>query len=227
VPLGSVMHDNATLSGATAGFTPTGALTFTFSGGALGANEVGRAACRDRAENTAGPAAREDAYSFSAAYAGDSNYNAIPSGTHNPETFFVDKGTLTLTTTVHDASHNVVADGAHVPLGSVMHDNATLSGATAGFTPTGALTFTFHRCAPGATGAPQAGFYAPSTNPPARAPLLPDSTFSPAYAGDSNYNAIPSGTHNPETFFVDKGTSTTATVIKDTSGNPISNPVAN
>src|SRR5262249_58238722 len=100
--------------------------------------------------NRAALAAQVAAYSCSAAYAGDSSYNAIPSGTHNPETFFVDKGTLTLTTTVHDASDNVVADGAHVPLGSVMHDNATLSGATPGFTPTSAFTFKFsrrpHRC---------------------------------------------------------------------------------
>src|SRR5262249_52567047 len=143
VPLGSVMHDNATLSGATAGFTPSGALTFTFSGGPLGA-KIGRASCSDATSaNTAALAAQKGAYSFSEACAGDSNYNAIAAGTHNPETFFVDKGTLTLTTVVHNASHAVVADGAHVPLGSVMHDNATLSGATAGFTPSGALTFTF------------------------------------------------------------------------------------
>src|SRR5262249_34889171 len=124
VPLGSVMHDNATLSGATAGFTPTGALTFTFSGGALGANAATEAGFYATSANTAALAAQVGAYSFSAAYAGDSNYNALSLHAPIPISFFVDKGTLTLTTTVHDASHTVVVDGASVPSGSVMHDNA-------------------------------------------------------------------------------------------------------
>src|SRR5262245_2421269 len=97
------MHDNPSLRDALPSFTPTGALTFTFSGGALGANAATEAGFYATSANTAALAAQVAAYSFSAAYAGDSNYNAIPSGTHNPETFFVDKGTLTLTTTVHDA----------------------------------------------------------------------------------------------------------------------------
>src|SRR5262249_942098 len=142
----------------------TGAVTFAFSGGALGAApatpETGFYATSGA---TAALAASATAYRFSAALAGDSNHNALAAGTHNPQTFFVDKGTLTLTTTVHDAAHNAVADGAHVPLGSVMHDNATLSGATAGFAPTGAVTFTFSGGALGAAPAsPEAGFYATS-----------------------------------------------------------------
>src|SRR5262249_59858976 len=134
-----------------------------------------------------------------------SNYNAISSGTHNAETFFVDKGTLTLTTTVHDASHNVVADGAHVPLGSVMHDNASLSGATSGFTPTRAVTFSFSGGALGAAPAnPEGSFYATSGSTAALAASASAYSFSAAYAGDSNYNAISSGTLNAQTFFVVK-----------------------
>src|SRR5262249_56744552 len=106
VLMGSVMHDIGTWRGARGGFTPTGALTFTFSGGALGANAATEAGFYATSANTAALAAQVAAYSFSAAYAGDSNYNAIPSGTHNPSTHFLDKGTFTLTTTVHDASHN-------------------------------------------------------------------------------------------------------------------------
>src|SRR5260370_972687 len=72
---------------------------------------------------------------------GDSNYNAILASAVNSETFFVDKGTLTLTTTMKNGT-TTVTDTSHVALGTVMKDEATLGG-TQPFAPTGAVTFTF------------------------------------------------------------------------------------
>src|SRR5262249_34171089 len=157
-----------------------GALTFTFSGGALGANAATEAGFYATSANTAALAAQVAAYSFSAAYAGDSNYNAIPSGTHNPDTFFVDKGTLTLTTTVHDASDSVVGAGAHVPLGAAMPDNASLRALPAALPISGALTFTFSGGALGANAATEAGFYATSANTAALAAQVAAYSFSAA-----------------------------------------------
>src|SRR5439155_147296 len=158
--------------------------------GALGANAATEGSFYATSANTAALAAQVAAYSFSAGYAGDSNYNAISSGTHNHDTFFVNKRTLTLTTTVHDASHATVANGAHVPLGSVMHDNAALSGATTGVPPTFPTRRSSDLGALGANAATEGSFYATSANTAALAAQVAAYSFSAGYAGDSNYNAI-------------------------------------
>src|SRR5262245_61891913 len=210
VPLGTVMHDNATLNGAVAGFTPTGLVSFLLNGApvANGATDPGFYAT---SVNSAPLAAGN--YTYDASYAGDANYNPISFEGAPDEHFVVDKGTLTLTTTVHDANHNVVPDGGHVALGSVMHDNATLIGANPNFAPTGAVTFAFSGGPLGPNAPTEPPFYATSAN---TAPLAAGNySFSAAFAGDSNYNAITSGTHNPETFIVDKGTLTLTTVMHD------------
>src|SRR5262249_58679031 len=69
---------------------------------------------------------------------GDSKY--VGATTVSREALTVDKPTLTINTKIHDASHNVVTE---VPLGTVVHDTAQVTGIVAGFTPTGAITFTF------------------------------------------------------------------------------------
>src|SRR4029077_21280389 len=100
------------------------------------------------------------------------------------EHFVEDKGTLTLTTTMHTASHNVVANGGHDPVGSVMHDNASLSGANANFVPTGAVTFTFSGGALGPNAPTEPGFYATSANTAPLAAQVGAYSFDAAYAGD-------------------------------------------
>src|SRR5262245_65869869 len=89
---------------------------------------------------------------------------------------------------MHNASHTVVPENGHVPLGTSMHDNATLSGAVAGFAPTGAVSFTLNGAAVGNV-APEAPFYATSASSAALA--AGNYTYDASYAGDSNYNAIP------------------------------------
>ena len=63
-------------------------------------------------------------------FAGDSNYNAITIPV--VENLTIHKGTLTLNTTILDSTGGPVTN----VLGEQVYDTATLSGDTAGFTPT-------------------------------------------------------------------------------------------
>ena len=58
------------------------------------------------------------------------------------ENFSVGKAQLTATTKVHDSSHNDIT-GSSVPVSSIVHDTAKLSGIVAGKTPA-AITFAFY-----------------------------------------------------------------------------------
>jgi len=144
VPLGSVMHDTAKITGGVvANFTPP-AITFTFYGNGTcdgegssvtnsGADEGD--ATRDR--SVASLALAAGSYSYKAFVAGNANYIGSDSGC---EPFTVDKAQLAVTTAVHNASHEDKTNG-NVPLGSVMHDTATVTGGVEGF-PVPTLSFT-------------------------------------------------------------------------------------
>jgi hypothetical protein len=155
VALGTVMHDNATLSGANANFTPTGAITFTFSGGALGANAATEAGFYATSAST-GAITVAGSYSFTAAYAGDSNYKAIAAGTHDPETFVVDKGTTTTTTALHngatDSGTPSVLGLNGNATGSAVHDSAAVSGQVGSTAITGSVAFRFYTTQAACTG---------------------------------------------------------------------------
>ncbi len=226
VPLGTVMHDNAALTGAHPSFAPTGAVSFTLTGPSSNTLTTLPGEAGFYATSSNSVALVPGNYAFNASYAGDSNYNAIASGAHNPETFVVDKGTLTLTTVMHNAAHGQVNDGGHVPLGTMMHDNAALTGAHPSFAPTGAVTFTL--TGPGgtstlATAASEAGFYATSADSAALA--AGNYAFNASYAGDSNYNAIASGAHNSETFVVDKANVNIRTEVHNNAHQDITNTI--
>ncbi len=143
VPLGTIMHDSATVSGTGAG-TPTGNVTFTFfangtcSGDGIGAGTVNLVSGVAHPSNPTG-ALTAGSYAFRATYNGDTNYNVSTSGC---EPFSVNKADSTTVTTLHNANHDVIPNGGSVPLGTIMHDSATVSGTGAG-TPTGNVTFTF------------------------------------------------------------------------------------
>ena len=180
VPLGSVVHDTATVTGAVAGFDPTGAISFTLNGGAVAnANpaEAGFSASTvDSAPLGAG------SYQYNASVAGDDNYI----GDDSPdEPLTVDKAQLTIVTEIHDAGHNAVGDAVHVPLGSVVHDTATVTGAVAGFDPTGAISFTLNGGAVANANPAEAGFSASTVD---SAPLGAGSyQYNASVAGDDNY----------------------------------------
>src|SRR5205823_505139 len=147
VPLGSVVHDTATVTGQVGGFTPTGAITFAFYT-TIGCTGTATAPATDTsadagttAHSAATVALAAGGYSYTASVAGDNNY--VGAGPSACEPLTVSPAPLAITTTIHNAAHAAVGGAITVPLGSVVHDTATVTGQIGGFTPTGAITFAF------------------------------------------------------------------------------------
>src|SRR5206468_2284984 len=82
-----------------------------------------------------------------AKWAGDTNYTG---NTSSCENFIVDQGTSSVATTLHQGSGSgegtpvVVAVGGHVPLGTIMHDLATVTVTPSFAAPTGSVDFRFY-----------------------------------------------------------------------------------
>jgi uncharacterized repeat protein (TIGR01451 family) len=134
-PIGSTVHDVATVSGAQG--TPTGSVTFTVYSGNTTCQGDGTTS--SAVNLVAGSAASGNAtvpvggLSYIAHYSGDATYLA---GEGPCEPLAATKLTPTVVTDVHNADGVVTS----VPIGSTVHDVATVSG-TQG-TPTGSVTFT-------------------------------------------------------------------------------------
>jgi hypothetical protein len=111
----------------------------------------------------------------------------------------VDKGTLSLTTYIHDSLHHVVTS---VPVGSTVHDTAHFGSAVSGFTPTAAnVSFTFFTnstCAGNGTPENNIGADQPGPPPVNLDPRSQDVaalssgaySFIATFSGDNNYNPI-------------------------------------
>ncbi len=138
VPLGTTVHDNATVSGA--GTTPTGTVDFfryanaTCEGsGTLESNDVALVA--GVAESSGFVTNAVGGVSYKAHYNGDSNYNPFD-GVCEP--FSVSKLTPNVTTEVQDPTNTDIT-GTTVDAGTVVHDKAIVAGT--GPTPTGTVDF--------------------------------------------------------------------------------------
>src|SRR5437016_1368254 len=196
VPVGTTVHDKATVSG-TAG-TPTGTVTFKwFTSGTCTGMPAATSSPQtlvngmvDAPGSSQAPLA-PGSYAFEAYYSGDHNYTATP----NPcEALTVTARTPTVATEIHNASHAVVTS---VPAGSTVHDKATVSGSFG--TPTGTVTFTFFTTSSTCTGTSVAsgtvtldasGVAHPSAS---QGPLSAGSySFIAHYNGDPNYTATDS-----------------------------------
>jgi uncharacterized repeat protein (TIGR01451 family) len=134
-PIGSTVHDVATVSGGLG--TPTGSVTFTlFSGNTtcqgtgVTSNSIALASGSASSGDTTVPVG---GLSYKAHYLGDDTYTT---GDGPCEPLTGSKLTPTVATDVHDANGVVTS----APIGSTVHDVATVSG-TQG-TPTGSVTFT-------------------------------------------------------------------------------------
>ena len=189
--LGESVYDTYTLSGAQP-FAFTGTVSYTFNGGAAGSG----------AQSTTEGPLQAGGYAFQASSGGDSNYIINSSG---PESLTINQGTLTLVTTIHDATTGGTPTGV---LGESVYDTYTLSGAQP-FAFTGTVSYTFNGSAAGSgaqsttEGPLQAGGYA----------------FQASSGGDSNYIINSSG---PESLTINQGTLTLLTTIHDatTGGTP-------
>jgi len=138
IPLGSTVHDDATVSSSSSGPTITGTVTYNFwtNRGCTGTPASSNTVSVGSESPSKGPLAT-GSYSFNATYSGDTNYNPSFSAC---EPFEVEKAATSIVTEVHNATHDVVTV---VLQGTAVHDNATVSGQVDGFTITGTITYNF------------------------------------------------------------------------------------
>ena len=140
VPAGTIVHDQATVSGALA--TPTGTVTFAwFTNGTCTAPAAATSSAFTLAggvvdgttftqtPNVAGT------FAFRAIYSGDNTYD----GSTGPcEPLTVTTVASSTATVIHDAAHATVTS---VPAGTTVHDQATVTGQAGLPVPTGTVTF--------------------------------------------------------------------------------------
>ena len=190
VPLGSTVHDSATITTIPSGVTlPLGStVTFHFfTDGACGTEQTPASNPIDATSGTVdnglqkGPLAA-GSYSYRADFT-SGNTNVVKSDTGDCEPLTVDKAQLGIVTQIHDASHDAVGGNVHVPLGSVVHDTATVTGQVAGF-----------RSAPGELHAQRQRSRQWSDRKPASRHGRVDSA--PLAAGSYTYNASVAGNDN-------------------------------
>jgi hypothetical protein len=203
VPLGSSIHDKATVSG-NGTTTPTGNVTFTFfSGGNCTTGTSAGAGTVTLVNGVAHPSTAETNlaagdYAFRARYNGDSNYQYSVS---DCEPITVNQAQLTIGTKIHDANHNVIPDGSVVPLtNNVLHDTAQVGGKVGTF-GVGAVTFTFYTGGNCVTGTATLIATSPNADTASGDPRSVDTSalsvgsyaFKASVAGNSNYLGATSG----------------------------------
>jgi len=227
IVLGTSVTDGVVVTGAAAGGSPTGSVTFYECGPTADEtactsenNEVGTSNLMSAAGNTA--TATSDGFTptstgywcFAGVYSGDSNYN--PSSDTNT-TECVDVTPATTTTVTSPNTRSIV-------LGSADNDTATVTGNDPGGSPTG--TVTFYECGETATPTPctskanQVGGPITVLVATADTAFAESASFTPTstgywclagyYSGDSNYSSS-SDTSVDECVTVTKATSSTVT----------------
>ncbi len=211
LPLGTTVHDTATVSPQVNGFVIGGTVTYHFytTGDCSGASSdqtVAMAGGLVPNSGSHGPLAA-GSYSFKADYSGDSNYNPSTSAC---EPFSVSKADTTITTTLVGATL-----GGNVPLGSLVGDSASVGGQVNGFSLNGGATVTFHFYSSGDCTGSFATFVEPENAAvaPSQGPLAAgDYSWNAQYNGNANYNASPVSTCEP--FHVNKAQATVSTTVK-------------
>jgi hypothetical protein len=223
VALGSSVYDEATVTPSNA----TGSVTFTLyqgpftgsppdctTGTVVGTPETVSPLVAGVADSTPLSNLAPGSYAYKANYKSDSPFFGDANGDCEP--FTVDQGQLVAKSKLHDASHNVVADSSHVGLGSVMHDTAQISGQVPGFTPTGAVSFTFFKTIDCSDTGADAGPV--TTDSSSGDPRSADTSaltpgvygFEASVAGDTNYKGATSAC---EPFTVDKASTNASTAV--------------
>jgi hypothetical protein len=207
VPLGTSVHDTAIVGEKVADISLAGDLTYYFyeNGDCDGPEAWSETVAVDADgvaadSSSTGPLGAGD-YSFNAEYLGNDDYEA--SGLSACEPFTVEKAdTETVTTVIREDTGAVVPLGGSVPVGTSVHDTATVGPQVGTFVITGTVTYHFFgngTC--DATGEITSlnGMTWPDTVTMSGG-LVPDSqstgplaggaySFNAHYSGDDNYNA--------------------------------------
>jgi hypothetical protein len=220
VALGSVVHDNSTVGGQVGTIAPTGTITYHFYTATCTGTPTDETVAIGT-ESSATSALGAGSYSFKAEYSGDTNYNA---SVGDCEPFTVSKANLGVATTLHKTDESTLAVGGSVDLGSTLHDEASVSGIIASFTPTNNVSFTFHSTNDCSDQGVASGSVALSGNiahpSDAQGPLAAGQYgFKATIAGDDNYNGA---TGICENFTVNQGTlGLTTTIHTDSPDLPL------
>jgi hypothetical protein len=194
--LGSIVHDTVTFTPAdgssVADMTADAKVTYHFYKGECGdnSNEVGSGETVDAGLDSSPTAAlAAGSYHYTASYTGNDKYNAITASDCEPLT--INKGQLTVTTVLHgiNGAHNDVTN-SHQPLGSTVHDTATVSGAVAGF-DIGAVSFTRNNVHVDNAATAEPGFAASTVQSEALA--AGSWVYKARVEGNSNYDEATSG----------------------------------
>jgi uncharacterized repeat protein (TIGR01451 family) len=234
--LGESVFDTATVNGSA--FTPTGTVTYTFTGPQLatltappGWTVLNSTTWTDTVTLSGGlapnspatPALPAGGYQFTARYGGDTNYTGSTSAV---EPLTISQASTSTQTEILDAITNLEPSGV---LGETVYDTATVTASP--FTPTGTVTYIL-------AGSPLAHLSAPAgwtvVNPTTwsntvtlNGGLVPNSPTTPvlpaggylfqaSYSGNGNYTG---STSSPEPLTINQGSTSTATAILDAATN--------
>jgi len=239
VPLGSVIHDSATVT-LIPSAVPTGSVTFrfytsstdctadtTFNGGTT----MGTVALNGSNPGVAEPSTATSAlvpgtYAFKAKWPGMTGYTGSISSC---ETFTVNKAQLGVNTTVHSDAPDQALVG-NLNLGDGAHDSAAVTGGVSGFTLPNVTFYFFGNgvsCTNGSTaGGTQLNTLAPDVNgvahPSTSETALAAGTynFMAVVAGDNNYLGF---TSDCEPFTVNKAQLNISTIVHDAAHQDITN----
>jgi len=203
VPLGTIVYDTAAVTGNVPGTPPTGTVTFNLY---EGTDNTGELIYSDTqpigTQSINSPALHAGSYVFQATYNGDGLYGSV---TGDYEPFVVDKGTVTLATTIYNAADDTVIPlDSHVPLATSAYDKVTVGGNTVFFNIAD-VTYEFNDAAAGS-----------GVKSATKGPLHAGNYhFQAFFAGNDDYNKAQS---DPEPFVVDRSTVTIVTTIYTRSG---------
>ncbi|MBI1742384.1 hypothetical protein HYR54_04870, partial [Candidatus Acetothermia bacterium] len=207
-PIGSSVHDKATVSGSVG--TPTGSVTFnlystTDCTGSFTTQTVTLSSGMAESSATTVP---NTGLSYQVTYSGDANYNPA---TSSCEPLPAVKLNPTVTTEIHDPSHAVITSAL---IGSSVHDKATVSGSVG--TPTGSVTFNLYSTTDCTGTFTTETVTLSSGMAESSATTVPNTglSYMVTYSGDANYNPA---TSSCEPLSAIKLTSTVATEIHDSS----------
>jgi len=130
-------------------------------------------------------------YAFDAVFT--SSDTTLPGSTSACEPFVVDKGTLTIVTTVRDAVGNDV--GSSADPGEKIHDTtAVTAGSVAGIDPSGTVTYTYHDTSCSGTSHAAGSGGGIGSSSAIETAASPGGCFEASYIGDLNYNVNPIAT---------------------------------
>ena len=216
-PLGTSVYDTATILDQVSGLPATGTVTYqlftTINGTGAHTDEVVTLNPDGTVPDSPlhGPLAA-GAFSFVALYSGDSNYLGSTSAV---EPLTIESKTPAAVTQITDVNHVAIPFPYAVPLGTSVHDTATILDQVSGFPATGTVTYQFYTTIDG-TGAHTDEVV--TLNPdgtvpqsPLHGPLAAGAySFIAVYSGDSNYLGSTSAVEPME---VQQGTSVPPAVV--------------